>query len=213
MDSKPYDILIVDDHPLVTDGMTKLIAANLNDSRCFSANDLETARKLCTEQTFDLCIMDLEMPDGSGLELIQQIHQYARSCHILLYTMHEEPWIITGILQSNSYAFLSGALSKHADLEELVTAIRTIQSGKTYFGQAFEALADKNLKNPASCFHLLTEREKEVLYHLAQGLSSSMIADRMYLSINTILTYRKRLFEKMEVKNVAELINKCQGLI
>lgn len=213
MDNKPYSILIIDDHPLVTDGMAKLIAAHLEHSRCLSANNLATARRLCERQAFDLYIVDLEMPDGNGLEFVQRIRQSTHSGHILLYTIHEEPWIINGILQSSSYAFLSGALSKHADLEELLAAIRAIQSGKTYFGQVFKALADKEAQNLASCFQVLSMREKEVLCLLAKGLSSSAIAERMCLSVNTIQTYRKRLFEKMEAKNVVELVNKCQGLI
>lgn len=211
MNVKPYSILLVDDHPIVTNALQGLIQT-LDQTQCAAANDLDTLENLLARQAFDLCIVDLEFPGSNGFELIPKLYKRMPHCRFLLYTMHEEPWIAAKLLAPDIHPLLSGALSKHAKIDELIIAIGKIREGKNYFGKAFDILNEKKSGINRKRYGALSEREKEVFAYLAQGLSTTEIAKLMYLSINTIQTYRKRLLEKLEAKNVAELISKGKGL-
>ena len=178
MNENLYNILMIDDHPIVTDGLEKLLSTHIQ-AHCMKANDLNTLKQVLTGTDFNLCITDLEFPGTDGF----------------------------------NRNFISGAVSKHADLNEIPMAVNTIRNGQEYFSQAFSLLHDKRSRTEnRSPYRTLSDREKEVLTYLMQGLSTREIARRMYLSINTIQTYRKRLLEKMNAKNVAELVSKCKGL-
>ena len=211
MNVKPYSILLIDDHPIVTNGLQDLIRT-LDQTQCAAANDLDTLEKLLASQAFALCIIDLEFPGSNGFELIPKLYKRMPHCRFLLYTMHEEPWIAAKLLTPDIRPLLSGALSKHAETDELITAIGKIREGKNYFGKAFDVLNEKKSGINRKHYGALSEREKELFSYLTQGLSTTEIAQRMYLSKNTIQTYRKRLLEKLDAKNVAELINKGKGL-
>ena len=168
--------------------------------------------RLITKNKFDLCICDLEFPGTKGFGLLQIIHKYLPQCPILIYTMHEEPWIISKLAEAKLRYCIAGAISKHDDLQELPLAVESIYNGKEHFSQKFHLLSKKRNCTEYQPYRNLSKREKDVLTLLMQGLSSKDIADHMCLSINTIQTYRKRLFEKMDAKNAAELVCKCKGL-
>lgn len=204
-------ILIVDDHPIVTDGVERLLRAHIK-AQYTQANDLTALTELITKNEFDLCICDLEFPGTKGFGLLQIIHDYLPQCPILIYTMHEEPWIISKLAESNLRRYIAGAISKHDDLQELPLAATSICNGEEHFSQTFHLLIKRHSCNESQPHCNLSERETEVLTLLMQGLSSKDMAERMCLSINTIQTYRKRLFEKMDAKNSAELVSKCKGL-
>ncbi len=208
MNAENYSILIVDDHPIVSNGLATLIGKQEN-AVCTTANTLNELESLLVSKSFDLCIMDMELPETNGFELIHLLHKRMPTCNILIYTMHEEPWIAAKLQEPYIHQLLSGAISKHATAEEICTAIRTIQNGKTYFGKPFSALPAQTADIHRKRFWALSEREKKVFAYLTEGLSTTEIAQRMYLSVNTIQTYRARLLDKMDAKNVAELV--CKG--
>lgn len=211
MNKNVYNILLVDDHPIVTDGLAKLLNTHIQ-AECSQANDLNVLTRILTKTEFDLCITDLEFPGTSGFNLIRTIHKYLPQCPILIYTMHEEPWIATKLGEPELRDVITGAISKHDSLDEIPLAVKAIRSGKEYFGQTFSLLRKKRRCNETHPYRNLSEREKEVLTYIIQGLSTPKIAQRMCLSTNTIQTYRKRLMEKMNAQNVAELVGKCKGL-
>lgn len=124
------------------------------------------------------------------------------------YTMHEEPWIIAKLSTLN----INGAVSKNASTSELRDAISTLKNGTRYFSNVFSELDKEKQNTLPHALPELSRREKEVLAYLSQGLSTSEISQLLFLSINTIQTYRKRLMEKLEAKNVAELVYKGKSL-
>lgn len=211
MNENAYRILIVDDHPIVTDGVEQLLRTHMN-AQYTQANNLTTLTELIVNSKFDLCICDLEFPGSKGFGLLQIIHKYLPQCPILIYTMHEEPWIISKLAESKLRQSIAGAISKHDDLQELPLAVTSIRNGKEHFSQAFHLLSKKHRCNESQPQRNLSEREIDVLTLLMQGLSTKEIAEYLCLSINTILTYRKRLFDKIGAKNAAELVSKCKGL-
>ena len=186
-----YRILVIDDHPIVAEGIIAL-ASQLEGVTGKGATCAKDVEQLTLKERFDLCIIDLELPDMNGFQLISHLHSQIPKCGILIYTMHEEPWIIAKLSTLN----INGAVSKNASTSELRDAISTLKNGTTLP----YALPE------------LSRREKEVLAYLSQGLSTSEISQLLFLSINTIQTYRKRLMEKLEAKNVAELVYKGKSL-
>lgn len=204
MNKKTYKLLVVDDHPIVAEGIVAL-ASRQENVVCRSADCLETLKQVADTEHFDLCIIDLELPEANGFQAIQYLHSQIPECRILIYTMHEEPWTVARL----SEAAIDGAVSKNANIGELDAAIRQIRAGGRYFSRAFAELQQDELKHAMHKVPVLSKREKEVLTCLSQGLSTAQIAQTLFLSPNTVQTYRKRLLEKLEARNVAELV--CKG--
>lgn len=198
-----YRILVIDDHPIVAEGIIAL-ASQLEGVTCKGATCAKDVEQLTLKERFDLCIIDLELPDMNGFQLISHLHSQIPECGILIYTMHEEPWIIA--------ININGAVSKNASTSELRDAISTLKNGTRYFSNVFSELDKEKQNTLPYALPELSRREKEVLAYLSQGLSTSEISQLLFLSINTIQTYRKRLMEKLEAKNVAELVYKGKSL-
>lgn len=201
-----YRILVIDDHPIVAEGIIAL-ASQLEGVTCKGATCAKDVEQLTLKERFDLCIIDLELPDMNGFQLISHLHSQIPECGILI-TMHEEPWIIAKLSTLN----INGAVSKNASTSELRDAISTLKNGTRYFSNVFSELDKEKQNTLPHALPELSRREKEVLAYLSQGLSTSEISQLLFLSINTIQTYRKRLMEKLEAKNVAELVYKGKSL-
>ena len=200
-----YQITIIDDHPIVAEGIS-LLLQQIEDTQCNIITNSEMIKEEIEKRTSDLYIIDLSLPGINGFQLIELIRKQHPASKILVYTMHEEPWII----QQLSKYHIQGAISKCAPLSELSIAVRAIQNREKYFSTAFSALnhekhMDQSLKKNVP---ELSKREKEVLHHITLGESTNEIAEQLFLSTNTIHTYRKRLMAKLEVKNMAELVYK-----
>lgn len=212
MQPHTFHILIIDDHPIVALGI-KTIACQHEDTECLVLHDPSQLVPPATETDFDLCIVDLQYPGKDGFDLLPQLHSLWPESRILIYTMHDEPWIVAKLAQPSFRPYIQGAVSKQAHIKELDAAISALREGKSYYSQEFHDLymhkhfSLPSYRDPAS----LSLREKEILRLLAKGMSTHEIAQQLCLSINTIQTYRKRLLLKMEAKNVAELISKWKN--
>lgn len=204
MDQKMYKLLVVDDHPIVAEGVVAM-ASRQENVTCRSADCFEKLKQIASDECFDLCIIDLELPGANGFQAIEYLRGQMPECRMLIYTMHEEPWTIARL----SEAGINGAVSKNASISELDAAIRQIKAGGCYFSRVFAELGQDKPKQGLHKAPVLSKREKEVLSCLSQGLSTAEIARQLFLSVNTVQTYRKRLLEKLEARNVAELV--CKG--
>lgn len=211
MSNNRYSILLIDDHPIVTSALGKLIHAH-EEVSCTSANTLDELNQILSTTTFDLCITDLEFPGISAFDLIRTIHKSLPQCRILIYTMHEEPWIALKLCDKNIHPFISGALSKHAETDEIYSAIDTIRSGKAYFSSPFSIVAKKRHEESIKYAYELSKSEEKILALLTNGLNTRQIAEHLHVTQNTVQTHRKKILEKMDAKNVAELVYKCKGL-
>lgn len=207
MDKKGYKILVVDDHPIVSAGIQD-IASRLEGVRCMKADNKKSLQQTLEKETFDLCIVDLELQGTNGFQLIDMLSSRNAPGCILVYTMHEEPWIIAKLATLD----IHGAVSKNDGTDKLLTAIKTIKNGGKYFGGAFTELANGKTRTPETVMPSeLSVREKEVLTGLSQGMNTSEIAQSLFISDNTVQTYRKRLMTKLNARNVAELVYKAKG--
>ena len=199
-------IVIVDDHPLVREGLIGLLAAQSDFVVCGEAAGATEARQVVTETKPDVAIIDLTLSDGSGIELIKEFRTSFPDIKLLVLSMHDESLFAERALRAGAL----GYVSKHEASRTIVQAVRTILSGKLYLSpkltelvvqRAFVAGAD--LSRPA--VDRLTEREREVFELIGQGLSSRQIAVKLEVSPKTIETHREHIKEKLELTTSTEL--------
>ncbi|MBX2964164.1 MAG: response regulator transcription factor [Cyclobacteriaceae bacterium] len=197
-------ILLVDDHPLVGDGIKTMLAGENSMEVigvCKSgAETLEFIRK----KSPDVVLQDINLPDENGLVLCGQIKQHDERIKIIGLTSANEAGIVTDFLARGG----SGYLLKNVDRKELIEAIRTVYGGKVYLSReasdkVMEQIHGNNSMQPVI---ILTRREKQILELLAEGMKGPKIAEHLHLSTLTVETHRKNLFRKLNVSNVQLLL-------
>ena len=205
--SRPARILIVDDHPIVRDGLIAALSRHPDLQVCGEAATVAEAIQLIDAEQPDLAIIDLSLPDGSGLELIKRIKARNAATKMLVLSMNDESLYAERVLRAGAMGFLH----KQEAREKLIRAIRQVLDGKIFVS---ETINDRLLqqvivgKQPLehSPITALTDRELEVFELIGQGLGSSEIAQRLHLGIKTIETYRQRIKGKLDLKNSLELV-------
>lgn len=203
----PYRILIVDDHPVVREGI-KVVLSQWKDIQCEGCCSIEKLMKLLAcgnKNAYDLYIVDLEFPQCDAMATLEEIRKNSPQGRILIYTIHEEPWIISKLDEEN----IDGFLCKNSSVEELQQAIESIREGKTYFSDSFLKIKKGRGRNAGDNHgEFLSKREKQVLTYLSKGYSTREIAEMMNLSPFTIKTYRTRLTRKLHAKNTVDIVRK-----
>lgn len=198
------NIVITDDHQIIREGLKKIFSQydDLNViAETSNINDLE---KLLGEKKIDFLMIDISLPDKSGLDFIKDIKLRFSDIKILVFSIYpEEKFAIRAInLGADGY------LSKGAKPAEIIEAIRKIEKGGKYLKiELMENLFLNSEKNKQTPLHeLLSNREFEVLRLIAKGNKITEIADVLNLSVNTIASYKTRIQEKLNIKSTAELI-------
>jgi two-component system, NarL family, invasion response regulator UvrY len=196
-------ILIADDHAIVREGV-KLIVKTLPEVKQIdeAADGKEALAKLIKTH-YDLAILDISMPEITGLDLLQQIKIHNIDTRVLMLSFHPQEQYAVRAFKLGA----AGYLSKDSAFEEMGMAIRKIAAGGKYVSAAF---AEKLLFNEVSStdqqlHESLSDREFQVMIMLAKGKSVSEIASIIFISDKTVATYRARIMEKMQMKKNAEL--------
>nr|WP_293488443.1 response regulator transcription factor [Prevotella sp.] len=195
------NILIVDDHPIVSTGLQALIEHTGEYGKIYVANNIASSRLLLKQEDIDIAIIDLELQDANGMELIKYIHQTHISTKILVYTMHEELWTIRQLMKEDADAIVM----KGDNPQEVLIALRKIEQGKGYFSQQFMRLINSQDTSEIT----LSNREAEVLEHISNGLSTNDIAQQLNISNNTVEFHRHNLMKKLSANNMAQLVKKA----
>jgi len=198
-------ILVIDDHPLVGDGIT-LMVKDIEYLQIISiCKSGKEALEFLVDAKPDIILLDISLPDIDGLELCSQIRKTNKQTKIIGLTSTNEAGIITQLLANGG----NGYLLKNMEREELITAIDEVMNGKIFLSKAanqkileqFHSLKDA-LKNKP----VLTRREKEILKLLYEGLTGPQIAEKLFLSPLTVETHRKNLMQKLNVNSVQQLL-------
>lgn len=188
-------ILVVDDHPIVRKGIAALLchttAATIVEASC-AAEAIDISRK----QSVDIAVIDLELPDANGLQLITRLRCTMPKMRFVVYTMHEEPWIIDELQDAN----VDAIVLKGDDPYELQMAVESVKMGIGYYSSRFKKCADNAPGH-------LTEREKEVLQMMCDGMSSKLIAEKMCVSENTVEYHRKQILRRIGAKNNVQAVS------
>lgn len=203
MKGKDIRILLVDDHDLVLQGLKRIVECSLPEIKnvCTASSGYEVGL-LAASQHFDLFVLDMELPDVSGLELISTLRNLDPQACILVNTMHEEIWYIKNLLQCG----VNGVLFKSTDSGKITEAIRRVLAGETYYCPYAEHVRTQMKRLEEKRPEDLTLRELDVLKRISEGKNTQEIARELCVSTNTVDTHRRHLMEKMGARNVADLI-------
>ncbi len=191
-------VLIVDDHPMVIEGMRSLLS-NLDfvGIAGTAVNAFEAVALLKTRPV-DVAIVDINLPDVNGIELTAKIVKEFPRVKVLAMSTFKERSYISRMIQSGA----SGYLIKSASADEIAEAVLTAYEGKLYLSLDVNAIDRSVTAEPP----ILSRREKEVLEHIAEGLTSPQIAEKLFISLHTVDTHRKNILTKFNVNNTAALI-------
>jgi two-component system, NarL family, invasion response regulator UvrY len=196
-------IAIVDDHAIVRAGLRQYLSEQVDLQVIAEASNGREALDIVRQGRVDVMVMDLSMPDQSGVDALAGIRARAPELPVLILSGFPEAHYATTLLRQGA----SGYLNKECDPEEIVTAIRTVARGRKYITPAVaELLADTLGGNVDKPLHeQLSEREFQVFLRLAKGETIGHMADSMSLSVKTVSTYRTRVMEKMKLESNSDL--------
>lgn len=200
-------VLIADDHPLFRTGMRALLATAPDMEVVGQATTGEEAVVQADELRPDVVLMDLQMPEGSGIEATRGIMQDNPNAQVLIVTMFEDDDTVFAALRAGA----RGYVLKDTDEEEMLRAIRAIAAGEAIFSPAIATrvltfFAAPRPGIPKELFPSLTEREREVLHLIAQGASNREIAGELSLSAKTVSNYTSSIYAKLQVADRAQAI-------
>lgn len=192
------NVVVLDDHPIVARGIADIV----KDMDCVGSVSAGVVGGALKSNA--LYIVDLELGENSGLDEVNRLLEQS-DAKVLVYTMHEEPWVKCRVRTLG----VDGAVSKNESIEQLRVAVEQIARGDSYFSPVFTDGKDRWMVDVR---YNVSARERQVLHLLCEGLTSAAISERLNVSINTVQTYRRRVMEKFGVNNVAELVVQAKGL-
>jgi DNA-binding NarL/FixJ family response regulator len=193
------NVLIVDDHPVVVEGLRKLFSESDKKFSCAIAYSVAECIKALKVFTPDIVLLDINLPDGSGIDLCKKILLDHSNTKVLALSSFGDRSFVSRMLENGA----SGYLLKHSTEEEILQAVSEVLDGKSYLGFDISN-PPGNIKNTSE-LPLLTRRETEVLKLIADGLTNPDIAEKLLISVQTVDSHRKNLLKKFKAKNRAEL--------
>ena len=204
LESKSINFLLADDHSLIRQGVVFIIEEMELDCEIYQASNLHQTLEFINKFPIDIAIIDANFPDGNSLNVLPEIKKISSDTKILIFTgIDEGP-------QSLKYltAGANGFLSKMNDEEEIKNAILKMVNSGAYISPITQALLIDSIRNPAvsNPLLLLTERELQIAKMYAEGQGNLEIANSLDVKQNTVSTLKKRIFDKLEIENIVELI-------
>jgi len=196
-------VIIVDDHPVVRRGLNQIIAAQKDMQVTGEAENAREALRVIRRTACDAVVLDITLPDASGLEVLNQLQRERPTLPVLIMSIHEEELYALRVLKAGA----SGYLMKNSVPEELTEAIRKIVSGGRYISPSLaERLASKLASPETSSLHgKLSDREFQIMCLIASGKSLKEIGSTLCISGKTVSSYRVRILQKMNMKTNADL--------
>jgi two-component system invasion response regulator UvrY len=195
-------VFVADDHALFRAGVKSLLAEEPDLVVCGESGSAKETLERIRSEDVDILLLDISLPDGSGIDLLHQIRPHKPNLPILILSMHPEEQYAVSLLRAGA----SGYITKEAVPQQVVQAIRTLLQGRKYISPAVaHILADDSGSDRRPAHEQLSEREFQVFCKLAAGRSVGHIAEELFLSNKTVSTYRARILEKMGAKSNADL--------
>jgi DNA-binding NarL/FixJ family response regulator len=201
-------VLLADDHAIVRRGLKSLLETEPGLTVVAEAGDGLEAIRLADEHDPDLAILDVGMPKLNGIEVAARLQKLRRPPHVIILSMHADESYIIRALSAGARAYLL----KDATDEDLIPAVRTVAAGKPFFSPAVagvlvdDYVRQLQTRGLSDSYHLLTDREKEVLQLLAEGRSNKEVASILNLGLSTVETHRGNLMQKLNLHNTAEIV-------
>jgi DNA-binding NarL/FixJ family response regulator len=196
-------VLLIDDHPMMIEGLKCSLADAENIQVDGVALTAAEALEFLRHHPVDIVITDIDLPDINGLEICKQIKASFPQVKVLAFTEINQYQYISEMLQNGA----CGYMLKNITRQQLMDAIHAAKANKKYFSAEVTETLLQHSMQPASPVPKLTSREKEVLQLIAQGFTNQEIAEKLFISILTVISHRKNLMAKFEAVNTATLIN------
>lgn len=204
---KKIQVLLVDDHPVVRDGLTTIINHEHDMNVCGEAEDSFQALKAISEFKPDVVVVDISLKNSDGIELTKSIKAGHPKLDVIVFSIHDE----SIYAERSLLAGAKGYLMKDAVSDNIVKAIRVVLSGEIYVSSAISKkflhkIAGDKAGTTKTPIETLSDREFEIFRLIGEGLKASQIAEQLFLSTKTIETYRSRIKEKLNLSNASELL-------
>ncbi len=199
-------IILADDHTIVRHGLRKLLEQEEDMEIVAETKDGHSTVEMVRELSPDIVIMDIGMPGLNGIDATQHILRESSKIKILALSMHSGKNFVIQMLKAGA----SGYLLKECALEELITAVRTVMSGKTYLSPSItdvvvESYVRHSSDDESTAFSVLSQREREVLQLMAEGKTTKQVARCLHISPKTVEGHRLRIMDKLNIDNIARL--------
>lgn len=193
-------VFIVDDHYMVIEGIRSLLQNEKEIDWMGHATNAASCLAFLKQQQPDVILVDINLPDISGIDLCKEVRAKYPSIFVIGLSTFNQQAYVRNMMENGA----SGYVLKNADKSELLEAITTVMLGKNYLSHEVSL----SLRESDNSLPPVTRREKEVLQLIAEGLTNTEIAEKLFISIATVNTHRKSLLEKFDAKNTAILISK-----
>jgi len=202
-------VFLVDDHPLVREWLTNLINQQADLAVCGEAENAPSALSAVAARQPDLAIVDLNLANSSGIELIKNLKELHPEVPVLVLSMHDESLYAERVFRAGA----RGYVNKRETAQKVIEAIRRVLDGKLYLSdKAAEILAGRTIRGQTanrSAIELLSDRELEVFDKLGQGIGTRQIAEDFHVSVKTIQEYCARIKDKLNLNNATELLREA----
>ena len=200
-------LLIVDDHPMMRTGLAQLIDNERDLKVCAEADTAGQALDIAVSQTLDLILLDISLPDKSGLELIKDLRALKPGLPILVVSMHDESLYTERVLRAGG----RGYIMKQEGGKKLLQAIRQVLNGQIYVSEKMsagilETFSGRQAEAGVSPVQQLSDREFEVFQLIGQGKSTREIAVHLHLSAKTVEVHRLNIKKKLKLKTATDLV-------
>lgn len=198
-------VLVVDDHPIVRDGVRCALEPHADLRLAGEASDADGALQAAAQLRPQVVVMEITLPGMNGIEATRLLSEQIPDCRVVIFSMHTSPVIVRRAVEAGA----QGYVSKDVPAEELLRAIRAVASGQRYLGQGlWQGLLDgaRSVRPGDSPLELLTGTERNILQLVADGKSNREVAGQIGLSPRTVETYRLRLMGKLGLENLPALV-------
>ena len=208
MDMKKIRILLADDHNIMRRGLRLLLEKQAGFEMVSEASDGREAVERAEATNPDVAVLDIAMPNMSGIEAAQRITALLPHAGIIILSMHSDEGYVLRVLKAGA----KGYLLKDSAENDLIEAIKAVRQGKAFFSPEISKLLAEDYvrevkkRGAEDSYELLTSREREILHLLAEGKSNKDIATSLNLSLYTVETHRRNLQDKLNLHSLAELI-------
>ena len=208
--SPPKSILIVDDHPLLREGLRAIIASDNGFMVVGEAGNANDGYQLAKQLLPDIAVVDISLPDQSGIHLTRKIRETTPNTRVLIVSMHTSIDYITEALQAGAI----GYIVKESATGKLMQGLHAVARGDYFLDSSMsQELVERLMKPPeedspvdGSGYDRLTSREQEIMRMLAEGLSKAQIAERLSISIKTVENHRSNIMKKLELSSAMDLV-------
>jgi len=197
-------VLIADDHPVVRRGVRQTLTEEFTDCEVIEVPTAAELLSLVRSGVWSVIVLDISLPDRNGLDVLKELQSDHPHIPVVVLSMHPEDQFAARMMRAGASAYVT----KESASEELAQAVRLAIAGRKYMSPALtEKLAMEAVMDDGSRSPVLSDRELQVLFLIAEGKGLSEIADVLILSVKTVSTYRSRLLEKLGAKTNADLVH------